>query len=215
MIMASALCVMTSCANSVSVEKIQEYEAQPFAKIEMEGVGNIIYTQADQYSIRAEGDSTLIAHTVLKFEDDCLKIDQTTTKNNKGSVNYYISAPTLTRVESDGVGSFEAKQAVNFANDFEFDSEGVGSVKISDLTCKNLKFHQEGVGASELKVKCQKAVVSSEGVGACKIEIVADSLDLTNEGVGACKVKGHVKTYSCHGGGITSKINDKNLKVGE
>ncbi len=212
--MITAMMVMTSCANSSKIETTENYQAQPFTTIEMNGVGNIIYTQGD-YNVRAEGDSAIIARTIITFKDDCLTIDQKKGSDTKNSVNFYISSPTLTKVEIDGVGSFEAKQAINFDNDFEFESDGVGSVRISDLNCQNFKFHQEGVGASSVNVKCNKASFKSEGVGACELEIDADTLHLESDGVGAVKVKGHVKHYSSSKGGIVSKISDKHLVVGE
>lgn len=212
-IIASVL-VMTSCAKPVEVEKTENYQVEPFTCISMSGVGNIIYTQGD-YCFRAEGDSSLIARTEITYKDGCLYIDQKKGQETKNSVNFYISAPTLTKVESQGVGTFEAKKSVVFDNDFKFESDGVGSVRISDLTCQNFKFHQEGVGASNVKVKCQKATFESEGVGACDLEIEADTLHITSDGVGAVKVKGHVKHYTSDKGGFVSKISDKKLVVGE
>jgi len=181
----------------------------------MEGVGNIIYTQGDKYSIHAEGDSVLLGRTVVAFEDGTLHITQKRGTESKHGLNFYITSPTLQKVESAGVGTFEANEAVKFDNDFEFESEGVGSVKISDLTCQNFKFHQEGVGASNISIKCQDADISTEGVGACDIEIQANELKLSADGVGAVKVKGHVKKYDRMGGSIVSKISDKKLVVGE
>lgn len=210
----AAMLVMSSCAKSVEVEKEVDYQVEPFTVISMDGVGNIIYTQGD-YKLRAEGDSALIARTEITFKDGCMYIAQKKGHDSKNSVNFYVSSPTLTKVETEGVGTFEAKQTVNFDNDFEFESDGVGSVKISDMICQNFKFHQEGVGASDLKIKCNKASFKSEGVGACDLEIEADTLYLENEGVGAVKVKGHVKHYKAAKDGFVSKISDKKLIVGE
>lgn len=213
--MISAICLMSSCVKTSEAQINKEFETQNFNSIEMDGVGKIVYTQSDSYSIRAEGDSILVARTTIEFQDGHMTISQKGNHNNDSGLTIYISSPTLTKVETDGVGSFEAVEPVHFDNDFTFEMEGVGAVKISDLTCQNLKFHQDGVGAAEMKVSCNNAYYHAEGVGASKINIEADSLELINEGVGAMKVKGHVKHYSPHSEGVTAKISDNDLKVGE
>lgn len=217
MILVATMAIMTSCAKNVKVEKSVDYEPQPFTSIEMEGVGNIIFTQDKNYRVHAEGDSARIAVTEVTFKDGKLTIRERKHNNKDGSngVNYYISAPTLVRVESNGVGSFESREAVTFDNDFEIESNGVGQVKIKNLTCQNFKFDQSGVGASEVQIKCQKARIDTDGVGACEIDIEADALKLSSDGVGAVKVKGHVKKYESHSGSFTSRISDKSLVVGE
>ena len=212
--MMTAALMMASCG-ARNVECVETYDAKDFVCINMQGVGKIVYTQGD-YNVRAEGDSLYIASTSVNVKDGCLTIGLTKNlKKTDDGVTFYISSPTLMKVESEGVGSFEANEPVKFDNDFAFELEGVGAVKITDLTCQNFKFDQEGVGATEVSVKCTNAKYSSAGVGACKLDINAESLDLMSDGVGAVKVKGHVKRYNKQKGGLTSAVNDKDLVVGE
>lgn len=213
-IMAACL-VMTSCAKHKNVQITRNYDVQAFQAIDLDGVANIIYTQGDSFAVRAEGDSVQITRTDIKVEDGCLKIRQQNGKGDKQQVDIYITTPTLVKVEMDGVGSFKSQKPVTFANDLKFEAEGVGAVEISDLTCKTLNFEQEGVGSSKLKVKCETALFHCEGVGSCNLNIEADTLKIKNEGVGSFKVKGHVKNYKHHSGGVTSKISDKDLQVDE
>lgn len=213
-IMAACL-VMTSCAKHKNVQITRNYEVQAFQAIDLDGIANIIYTQGDSFAVRAEGDSVQITRTDIKVEDGCLKIRQQNGKGDKQQVDIYITTPTLVKVEMDGVGSFKSQKPVTFANDLKIEAEGVGSVEISDLTCKTLDFDQEGVGSSTLKVKCETAIFHCEGVGSCDLDINADILKVKSEGVGTVKVKGHVKSYERYSGGITSKISDKALEVDE
>lgn len=211
----AAMIVMSSCAKSGKVEKVVNYETQPFTQVEMNGVGNIIFTQGSDYSVRAEGDSALIEKTMVTFENGMMKVSQKPNTKSKNGLSFYVTAPSLQKVESNGVGSFESTADVNFDNNFMFESNGVGSVKIKNFSCKNFKYDQEGVGSSDLSIKCENANVSSAGVGSCKLEIEADTLRISVDGVGSVKVKGHVKKYEHQGTSFVSKISDKDLVVGE
>lgn len=211
----AAMIVMTGCAKSGKAGKVVNYETQPFTQVEMDGVGNIIFTQGNDYSVRVEGDSVLIAKTTVTFENGLLKVTQEPNVKPKKGLDFYITAPSLQKVESNGVGSFESTSEVKFDNNFMFESNGVGSIKIKNFSCKNFKYNQEGVGSSDLSIKCQNAYVSSAGVGSCKLEIEADTLRISVDGVGSVKVKGHVKKYEHEGTSFVSKISDKDLVVGE
>lgn len=218
--MASVLVALTGCAEgknskNFKSEEVQCYES--FTKIDMQGVGKIIYTQGDVPAVKMEGDADVIARTKVIIKDATIQITQEEQKKNKtkDGLTFYLTSPALTNVNLDGVGSFEAPKSVAFNNDFSLEMNGVGSVKIADMTCVNLEFLQNGVGSSEIKVKCNDADIHSEGVGKCNIDIEAEKLNLINEGVGAMKVSGHVNSYSPHSDGITSKITDKDLKIGK
>ena len=212
--MMAAAMMMMSCG-SKNAECVENYDdVKDFVCINMQGVGKIIYTQGD-YGFRAEGDSILVANTDVSVKDGCLTIGQkkSVKKSGDDGVTYYVSSPTLMKVESEGVGSFEANEPIVFENDFAFESEGVGAVKIKDLTCQNFKFDQEGVGASEVTVKCNYVKYSSEGVGASSLNVEAETLDLSSDGVGAVKVTGHVKHYNKQKDSFVSAVNDKGLVV--
>lgn len=211
----AAMIVMTGCAKSVKGEKVVNYETQPFTQIEMNGVGNVFFTQGNDYSVRVEGDSIMISKTMVTFENGLMKVTQKPNTKSKNGLNFYVTAPSLQKVESNGVGTFESTSEVRFDNHFMFESNGVGSVKIKNFTCKNFKYDQEGVGSSDLSVQCENAYISSSGVGSCKLEIEADSLRISVDGVGSVKVKGHVKKYEHEGTSFVSKISDKDLVVGE
>lgn len=211
----AVMIVMTGCAKSGKVEKVVNYETQPFTQVVMDGVGNIIFTQGSDYIVRLEGDSALISRTFVTFDNGCMRVSQKANNKAKKGLNIYVTAPSLEKAETNGVGSFESTSDVNFDNNFMFESNGVGSIKIKNFTCKTFKYDQEGVGSSDLSIKCQNAYVSSAGVGSCKLEIEADTLRISVDGVGSVKVKGHVKKYEHEGTSFVSKISDKELVVGE
>lgn len=216
--MASVLVTLTGCAEGKNSKNFRSEEIQcteSFTKIDMQGVGSIVYTQGDVTAVKMEGDADDITRTKVTIEDATIKITQDDSMKKKKGLTFYVTSPALTKVNLDGVGSFEAPKAVAFDNDFSLEMNGVGSVNIADMTCVNLEFHQEGVGSSEIKVKCNDADIHSEGVGKSTISIEAEKLVLTNEGVGAIKVSGHVNRYSPYSDGFTSKISDKGLKVGK
>lgn len=211
----AAMIVMTGCAKSGKVEKVVNYETQPFTQVVMDGVGNIIFTQGSDYSVRLEGDSALISRTIVTFDNGCMRVSQKSNNKVKKGLDIYVTAPSLEKAETNGVGSFESTSEVNLDNNFMFESNGVGSVKIKNFTCKDFKYDQEGVGSSDLSINCRNANVRSAGVGSCKLEIEADYLHISVDGVGSVKVKGHVKKYEHEGTSFVSKISDNELVVGE
>ena len=211
----AVMIVMTGCAKSGKVEKVVNYETQPFSQVVMDGVGNIIFTQGSDYSVRLEGDSALISRTIVTFDNGCMRVSKKSNNKVKKGLDIYVTAPSLEKAETNGVGSFESTSEVNLDNNFMFESNGVGSVKIKNFTCKDFKYDQEGVGSSDLSINCQNANVRSAGVGSCKLEIEADYLHISVDGVGSVKVKGHVKKYEHEGTSFVSKISDKELVVGE
>lgn len=212
--MMAAACMMVSCG-AKNAEKTTIYEVEPFTVIQMDGVGEIIYTQGDVCTVKVEGDSIHIANTSVTVKDGKLQIRQIKDVKKSEGLTFYVTSPTLEKVSSAGVGSFKAPEAVKFGNDFFYEQEGVGAVKFEDLTCEDFRFNQEGVGAADIKVRCHDAWYVSEGVGAAEIEIEANKLELTSDGVGAVNVKGQVKEYTKKKSSIISAVKDKNLVVGK
>lgn len=212
--MVAAVCMFASC-DARDIEKSVNYDVEAFSAIDMIGVGEIIYKQGDTFSVKAEGDSIHLDNVTVKVKDGELVIGQKKDLKNNEGINFYITAPMLKKVTCAGVGTLKMLEAVSFDNDFCLYQEGVGSVKIEDLTCKDFDFHQEGVGAADIKVNCKNAKTVREGVGAATLVIEADTLVLSSEGVGAIKVSGHVKDYQKKKSSIISAIQDKNLVVGK
>lgn len=223
--------LMTSCmvngesltkAINAAIESIEtegpkdsvDYELDGFASLKFDAVGAIVYTQGEACSLRAIGDSSLIAKTNVEVKDGKLLIYLKNGNNqHSSSVKFYVTSPALYDIEINGVGAFKCDQAIDIDGDVNVNIDGVGAIEFKDFSCNNLKFAHKGVGAAELNVKCENFEFLNDGVGAAELDVDVDSLSVNSQGVGAVVVKGKTHSYQKKTGGVTSKVEDKDLKV--
>ena len=81
-----------------------------FEGITLAGPDNIIFTTADDYSIRAEGDAEAIEQLRYKISGDEIKIGRENSGlslGDSGRATIYVSAPSLTSAKLAGSGDME------------------------------------------------------------------------------------------------------------
>lgn len=188
---------VTSCMARSSKETVSENrEVTPFHSILVESVGSVHFTQGEDFSLRMEGDKELIAKMTSYVKDETLYIDTQKGKKIRGNVklDIYITAPTLEKVDFDGVGSFSCKEPLK-AEDICFEIDGVGKVSIDDLQCRSLNLNFDGVGKADIHVRCEQLKADIDGVGKVTLSGSAGQADIRKDGIGF--------------------FNTKNLKVGQ
>ena len=109
-------------------------------------------------------------------------------------LKYYISAPELSRVDVEGVGSFRCEKKLKLKN-LELNMTGVGSINIADLECKTLRARLEGVGKVNVHVNCVNLIANADGVGHMTLSGYAKTAKITKDGIGG--------------------VNTRNLETGE
>lgn len=162
-----------------------------FSAIRMEAVGDIIFTQSDDCSFRMEGSEKYLAKLVTEVKNHTLviRIREQDKRNNKmKEVKFYITAPTLSVVKISGVGDFISTQPLKL-NDLQLTFQGVGGIRINDLTCKNLQLKMEGVGQANIHLNCDHLRASVDGIGSVTLSGQAKTAQISKDGIGSVNTK--------------------------
>ena len=186
-------CVTTVCAKDGDVRVSQTRKVDVFHAIDITAVGEIIFTQADKYSLRIEGKEKNVNRTTTSVSDNgTLHIGFTgkSRRGNNNGVTIHLSAPSLDGIEFRGVGSFRCEGVLKLDGDLNIDINGVGEVDIDDLTCRNLDIDLDGVGDAEITVNCDHVDASMHGVGSVTLCGNARSANLSRGGIGDLDTKG-------------------------
>lgn len=165
-----------------------------FSSISLQAVGDIFFTQSDDYSLRIEGPEEYVKRVTVAVKNGKLILGYKQQNNDSKRLKYYISAPDLSHVNVEGVGSFRCEKKLKLRN-LELNMEGVGSINIADLECKALRAHLEGVGKVNVHVNCVNLIASADGVGHMTLSGYAKTAKITKDGIGG--------------------VNTRNLQVGE
>lgn len=198
------------------------YPIDFFDSVESDVVGNIIYTQSDKVSVRAEGDKELVDRLRITERNGMLSIGHTGNfkSQKKQNLSIYISSPTIYAVDTEGVGNWFMKGRVD-ADNLEIDFDGVGNFEALDLYSNNIKVDYEGVGNLTLggttsfveifsegvgnvntqNLIAEEVVIKSSGVGSVKC-YASEVIDLTNSGIGSITYYGNPSDKNINNSGI-------------
>ena len=108
-----AIAVLLSVAFcSLSAQNMsKDYNVDEFSAINLQSVGNIIFTQSAGCSCRLEGPSEFVEKTRVTVKNGTLVISyKDRNARNIKNLICYITAPDLSKVKIDGVGNFDAKE---------------------------------------------------------------------------------------------------------
>ena len=184
-------CVTTVCAKDGDARVTQTRKVEAFHAIDITAVGEIIFTQADKYSLRIEGKEKSVNRTTTSVSGDGtlhIGFKGRSGRGNNG-VTIYLSAPSLDGIEFRGVGSFRCEGDLKLDGDLNIDIDGVGEVVIDDLACRNLDIDLDGVGDADITVDCDHVDASMHGVGSVTLCGNARSANLSRGGIGDLDTK--------------------------
>ena len=155
---------LASCMAGNDRETTEERRVENYSAIEMDGVAQVYFTQAETYSLRITGSERLVKATRTEVRNHTLCIDQEKVKSNRGKISIFISAPRLDKVAFDGVGAFICEERLD-ADDIRFEIDGVGKARRRAL--RDLTASLDGVGKMTLSGKAGRAEIHKDGVGVC------------------------------------------------
>lgn len=182
----------------------RDYKVGDFDKLNIGTVADIFYTQSTDgsTSLQIYGPDNIVELINVDVKDNTLVINMKKKNIKKSNLKINISSPSLQYVKTHGVGSFNIKDKLEATN-LVIKSEGVGDVRIDDITCTELEIRTEGVGDATVKGKAEKATLISQGVGNINAaDLESQSVVASSDGVGS---------ISCH---ATQSINAKVNGVG-
>ena len=161
-----AIAVLLSVAFcSLSAQNVsKDYNVDEFSAINLQSVGNIIFTQSAGCSCRLEGPSEFVEKTRVTVKNGTLVISyKDRNARNIKNLICYITAPDLSKVKIDGVGNFDAKEELKLKN-IAFELDGVGNMKLN-VDCSTIKAKVDGVGNITVSGKADAAFFKRDGVG--------------------------------------------------
>lgn len=176
----------------------QTRKVEAFQSIDITAVGQVIFTQADRYSLSLEGEERFVRNVMTEVRGGTLHISSKSKKLYKSptkGICIRVSAPSLNAIDFSGVGSFTCEGALKLDGDLDIDVTGVAEVTVNDLRCRNLDVLMSGVGAAEVNVDC-------------------DHVDARMSGVGSVTLRGQARTASLHRTGI-GELDSDGLEVEE
>lgn len=179
---------LASCMAGNDRDTTEERRVENYSTIEMDGVAQVYFTQAETYSLRITGSERLVKATRTEVRNHTLCIDQEKVKSNRGKISIFISAPQLNKVAFDGVGAFRCEERLD-ADDIRFEIDGVGKVSVADLHCRSLLVEMDGVGSADIHADCRDLTASLDGVGKMTLSGKAGRAEIHKDGVGVCDTR--------------------------
>lgn len=229
----TTLLIMAVATSSTYAQKRvmtnKNFPIQSFSLVKSDVVANVIYTQSNKVSVRAEGDKELVDNLSITESKDVLKIthNKKMSVRKKKSLTIYISSPTIKELDIEGVGNWTLKGKVK-ADNLKIEFDGVGNLEAMDLESINIKTSYEGVGNLTLggtadlvdiktegvgsmdtqRLRAKKVVVRSSGVGSVKC-FASEEIDISSNGVGSITYFGNPKIKNLNNSGV-GKIKEGN-----
>lgn len=164
----------------------QDCKVGEFTSINLQSVGDIIFTQSDKYSCRMEGPLKSIENTVVEVKGGTLVISSIKNKNKNNNIKnlkLHITAPSLANVEINGVGDFKASTPLKL-NNIVCTLNGVGNYEVKSLRADEVQLYVNGVGNMDIDVNCKVINAKVNGVGNISLSGKADKATLRRDGVG-------------------------------
>lgn len=190
------------------------YNLDDFSAIGCEGIAHIVFTQSNNYSIKATGTKSYIDNLIIKVENKSLVVRMkknaklNSGRNNKNNLTIYISAPKLSSLSLSGVASFSCKA-------LKGDSFVISTSGVSKINCPSLEFNKltsKVSGASSTNFTCKAGVVEiiNSGASKCDIKLDCEKLIVDNSGVGMMRISGTADKTDIHSSGV-SKVDISDL----
>lgn len=217
------IALISSCTFAQKSEMTNKtYPIQSFSSVKSHAVGNVIYTQSDKVSVKAEGEKNLIDNMTITEKNGLLTINtrkkMRSRANNKLTI--YISSPTIESIENSGVGNFKLQGNVK-ADNLKIDFEGVGNFEALDIESQHIEASYEGVGNLKIGGTTEFIKIKSEGVGNINTEkliaknavvyssavgnvkcFASDTIDINNKGVGSITYYGNPTVKNIKSSGV-------------
>lgn len=201
----------------------KELRQKPFSKIDVDVIANVkfIQSETDDYRVVMSVPENYVELFKIEVDNDELEIDFTRDNINidAKNVDLTIYAPTLNKLENDGVASVEIDRLNT--GQLEVDNSGVGSIYLRGLTVDRLEADCSGVGNIELGGTANTAQLECSGVGSIKAKdlkaksvrgevsgvggitcFAEEELDADVSGVGALKYYGDPKEVRKNRSGV-------------
>ena len=164
-------------------------EVSGFDRVALDGMGEIVLTQGDSYSLIIEAEENLMQYIKSTVRGDELTINIKSRRPVIPSkrLKFYITVPNLEGVSVDGAGSINIGSLDS--DTLELDINGSGNITIDELDASSVVVQVDGVGDINLTGEIDSLEVGINGSGnfnGKNLESKSATVDIN--GVGNAKV---------------------------
>lgn len=140
-------------------------EVSNFDRVALDGVGEVILTQGDSYSLVVEAEDNLMEYIKTSVRGDELIINIKSRRPILPSrpIKFYVTTPNLEAVSVDGAGTVTIDE-LNTGS-LELDINGSGHVTIDELDADSVLVGIDGVGDLDLTGTADALKININGSG--------------------------------------------------
>lgn len=210
----------TEAKNSELFSK--NYKVKSFSSVHTNTIADIVYTQSDKISVKAEGAKEIVDNLKINVRNGVLTIENDRELNDKNDkpIVVFVSSPTIQSIETCGIGNLCLKGAV-IVDNLDIKAEGIGNVHALDLKCKKVHINYKGIGNLTLAGETDIVEINSSGIGNIdchnllakttmvkstktgKVDCFAsESIGLFNDGIGEISYSGNPTFKNLQNGGM-------------
>lgn len=180
------------CYSGNGTETTETRIVNDFSKIDLGLPAELIYTQADNYSVQIEASENLLEFIKTDVKLNTLRIDFKNNKcyKEKNPIKIYVSSPTIKGFSISGSGTVTSKNKLT-SNDLDLNISGSGDMFLDSLDIQNLDVKISGSGELDANgintIESEK--ISISGSGKMNLfNLPALSSDVSVSGSGNCDV---------------------------
>ncbi|MBS1945083.1 MAG: DUF2807 domain-containing protein [Bacteroidetes bacterium] len=190
-LLAMALLPFAACSSSSAKETSKQFPVKNFTALELEVLGEVIYTQSDSSYMHVSGSANLIERLSVNNDNGTLKVELKDRKKfsmNKKELVIRLGSPQLTEVDFSSIGTFHL--AKGFTGDaLHIANNGVGQIKVEDCAVTTFALDSKGVGSVVVQGTATDASIRSEGMGEVDCAALkAANVKVESKGVGNISV---------------------------
>lgn len=140
-------------------------EVSNFDRVSLDGVGEVILTQGDRYSLVIEAEDNLMEYIKTSVRGDELTINIKSRRPILPSrpIKFYVTTPNLEAVSVDGAGTVTIDELKT--DSLKLGINGSGQVTIDELDAEEVLIGIDGVGDLDLIGTADSVAISINGSG--------------------------------------------------
>lgn len=160
-------------------------QVEGFTKIQADGMMDV-YLEQGPYSLKIEADDNLMQYLTSELKGDKLVISTSNKHLTYERLRFYISAPILNEINSNGAVQINSSRQLGF-NDLTIENSGAGKMDL-DIQAQNLKIDNSGATNCILRGTVENLAIKMSGAGSIDAEnLVAQNAKLNVSGAGTIR----------------------------
>ena len=197
-------------ASASGVNGSKSFAVEGFSAVEATGPDDVDVRVGSGFSVRAEGDTGIMARLEIVRNGDTLEIRRKSNSGfswgggDRGHLKIYVTMPRITAAEVTGSGDMAIDHVEG--DEFKVDATGSGNVAIASITVQNADFSLTGSGNVSTSGSAKTGSFSIQGSGdidAAKLTLGQADVRVMGSGGLTAMVAGPAKVDVMGSGDVT------------